>query len=97
MRNNKDIQTLLLFSILLISIFMICLSCSKLGDNAESNKEWIFVSMPDFLNVDTVYPQPGWEEALDFILKSVKAENPDFLLVAGDLFATTASHPGGWW
>jgi type 1 glutamine amidotransferase len=46
---------------------------------------WKFVSMPDFLNVDTLYPQPGWEPALDYILKSVKAENPDFLLVAGDL------------
>ena len=46
---------------------------------------WTFVSMPDFLNVDTVYPQPGWEPALDYILKSVKAENPEFLLVAGDL------------
>lgn len=41
--------------------------------------------MPDFLNVDTDYPQPGWEDSLSYILKSVKAENPDFLLVAGDL------------
>jgi len=41
--------------------------------------------MPDFLNVDTDYPQPGWEEALSPILRSVKSENPDFLVVAGDL------------
>ena len=41
--------------------------------------------MPDFLNVDTMYPQTEWEETLDYVLKSVKAENPDFLLVAGDL------------
>ena len=41
--------------------------------------------MPDFLNVDTEYPQRGWEESLSYILKSVKAENPDFLMVAGDL------------
>ena len=41
--------------------------------------------MPDFLNVDTTYPQPGWEEALDYVLQAVKAENPDFVLVAGDL------------
>jgi hypothetical protein len=46
---------------------------------------WTFVSMPDFLNVDTTYPQPGWEDALDYVLKMVKAENPDFVLVAGDL------------
>ena len=46
---------------------------------------WRFVSMPDFMNVDTDYPQPGWEPALDFVLRGVKAEDPDFLLVAGDL------------
>jgi len=47
--------------------------------------EWTFVSMPDFLNVDCDYPQEGWEEALSYILESVKQENPDFLVVAGDL------------
>ncbi len=52
------------------------------GDRASP---WVFVSMPDFLNVDTDYPQPGWEPALDFVLSSVKREGPDFLLVAGDL------------
>ncbi len=46
---------------------------------------WRFVSMPDFLNVDTDYPQPGWEDALGTILESVKSENPDFLVVPGDL------------
>ena len=46
---------------------------------------WRFVSMPDFLNVDTDYPQKGWEDALGSILGSVKAENADFLLVPGDL------------
>lgn len=55
------------------------------------DKTWTFVSMPDFLNVDTTYPQPGWEDALDYVLKAVKAENPDFVLVAGDLVM------GRWW
>jgi hypothetical protein len=41
--------------------------------------------MPDFLNVDTDYPQPGWEGALDLVLRSVQREDPAFLLVAGDL------------
>jgi hypothetical protein len=41
--------------------------------------------MPDFLNVDTDYPQKGWEDSLSYILESVKAENPDFLVVPGDL------------
>jgi hypothetical protein len=51
----------------------------------ESAASWTFASMPDFLNVDTDYPQPGWEPALDVVLSSVKAEKPEFLLVAGDL------------
>lgn len=52
---------------------------------------WTFVSLPDFLNADTTYPQPGWEPALDFILEAVKQENPDVLLVEGDLLQ------GRWW
>ena len=51
----------------------------------EAPKSWTFVSMPDFLNVDLDYPQEGWEPALDYVLKAVKAENPDFVLIAGDL------------
>lgn len=46
---------------------------------------WRFVSMPDFLNVDTDHPQPGWEDALGVVLESVKEEEGDFLMVAGDL------------
>jgi hypothetical protein len=52
-------------------------------DAAEA--PWVFVSMPDFLNVDTDFPQPGWEPALDYVLQSVKREDPEFLLVPGDL------------
>lgn len=48
-------------------------------------EHWRFVSMPDFLNVDTDYPQKGWEETLSFVLESVKKENPDFVVVPGDL------------
>lgn len=56
-----------------------------LSKEPNSSEAWTFASMPDFLNVDTLYPQPGWEPALDYILKSVKAENPEFLLIPGDL------------
>ncbi|MBN2316498.1 MAG: ThuA domain-containing protein, partial [Sedimentisphaerales bacterium] len=51
----------------------------------SSVKPWRFVSIPDFVNVDLTYPQPGWEETLDYVLKAIKAENPEFVLVAGDL------------
>lgn len=55
----------------------------KTQNNKET--EWVFVSMPDFLNVDCDYPQKGWEESLSYVLESVENENPDFLLVVGDL------------
>jgi hypothetical protein len=64
----------------LLSLFL--LAC---GNIVSAEESWRFVSMPDFLNVDTDYPQPGWEDSLSYILESVKAEEPDFLLVAGDL------------
>jgi len=64
---------------------------SEKGTAANAGKAWRFVSIPDFLNVDTIYPQPGWEDTLDYVLKAVKAENPDFVLVAGDLVM------GHWW
>jgi len=54
-------------------------------NSAAKKESWKFVSMPDFLNVDCDYPQAGWEDSLCYILKSVKNENPDFLVVPGDL------------
>jgi len=69
-------------------IFYCCQSDQKLND-----EEWSFVSMPDFLNVDCDYPQEGWEDALSFVLESVKEENPEFLLVAGDLVMGEWDHP----
>jgi len=53
--------------------------------SATGGESWRFVSIPDFLNVDTDYPQKGWEDSLSYILKAVKAESPDFVVVAGDL------------
>ena len=46
---------------------------------------WTFVSIPDFLNFDIEYPQKGWEDALGFIVGSMKKEDPAFAMVAGDL------------
>ena len=63
-----------------MSYFVAVSQIEKIND-----EEWTFVSMPDFLNVDCDYPQDGWEDALSYVLESVKNENPDFLLVAGDL------------
>ncbi len=54
-------------------------------NGVESVQPWRFVSIPDFVNVDLTYPQPGWEETLDYVLKAIRAENPQFVLIAGDL------------
>jgi hypothetical protein len=61
---------------------------------------WRFVSMPDFLNYDIgdVSALTGavnstnefHQQAIDFVLDSIAAENPDFIMVAGDLV-------GGYW
>ena len=62
------------------------------GQPPDKSKElWKFVSIPDFLNVDVKYPEPKWDDALDYVLNCVKAENPDFVLVAGDMVM------GRWW
>jgi len=57
------------------------------GQQAQSGTPdtWTFVSMPDFLNFDIEYPQKGWEDALGFVLESMKKEGPAFAMVAGDL------------
>jgi len=64
---------------------------SASAENTADTAAWTFASIPDFLNVDVHYPQPQWEEALGYVLTHIKAENPDFVLVAGDLVM------GRWW
>ena len=46
---------------------------------------WKFVSIPDFMNVDMLNPEAGWEDSLAYVLDAVAAEEPDFVLVAGDM------------
>lgn len=74
---------------LLKHVFVVMAALSLCGCRTtiknQPKDSWTFVSIPDFLNKDTIYPHPGFEESLDYILKSIKAENPDFVLVAGDL------------
>ncbi|MCU0916855.1 MAG: ThuA domain-containing protein, partial [Planctomycetes bacterium] len=54
-------------------------------DGVSGVETWRFVSIPNFVGADLAYPQPGWEDTLDYILKAVKAENPQFVLIPGDL------------
>src|SRR3989304_3977431 len=54
-------------------------------------KLWTFVSTPDFFNFDVPNPWPQWDPAVNWYLGQVKKENPDLVLVAGDLVN------GHWW
>ncbi len=44
-----------------------------------------FTSFPDLFNWNIKYPQPGWEEAMDWFLAGMKKEGPAFSLNAGDI------------
>ena len=54
-------------------------------NDAATQAPWKFVSMPDFINFDVDYPDPKWDDALHFVLQAVKNEDPDFLIVGGDM------------
>jgi len=54
-------------------------------------KAWTFVSFPDFFNFDVPNPNPKWDDAVHWYLDHLKAEQPRFALVAGDLV------DGHWW
>lgn len=70
----------------MLAFFVCCLPCAdSYAETETETKPWNFVSIPDFLNFDIEYPQKGWEDALGFIMESMKSENPAFAMVAGDL------------
>jgi len=78
-----------------ISFLAIVLLVNTIGLSQEKEtvvgKSWRFVSIPDFVNRDVPYPEPKLDGILDFVLDAVKAENPDFTLVLGDMVN------GRWW
>ena len=85
--------------VVLISIAIFCGYITKIqansgNNNSESsfdfptteNKANInFTSVPDLFNWNIKYPQPGWEDAMDWFLGGMKKEGPDFMLNAGDV------------
>lgn len=66
-------------------IFYACGISLNINAQEPAGEPWTFVSIPDFLNFDIEYPQEGWEDALGYILESMKHEGPAFAMVAGDL------------
>lgn len=66
-------------------------AASKGEPNGGADESWSFVSIPDFLNNDIPYADPEWRGGLNYVLDAIAAEDPDFVLVAGDLVQ------GRWW
>jgi hypothetical protein len=69
-----------------------------LAPSRAAAEPWTFVSVPDFLNADVMditgsayhhgtfnSTNASWETAIGSFLDRVAAENPDFVMVAGDL------------
>ena len=74
-----------------IIILIILFSTQLNAQNKKQNDTIRFVSFPDFLNFDVPEPWPKYDTALNYFLGQVKSENPDFVLVDGDLV------DGRWW
>ncbi|MBN2102605.1 metallophosphoesterase [bacterium] len=75
------------FIICLISLFWL-LCCTK---QIHSKATWKSVSFPDFFNFDVPQPWPEWDSSVDWFLDQVEGENPDYVMIAGDLVN------GHWW
>jgi hypothetical protein len=52
---------------------------------SENHASFHFTSFPDLYNWNIKYPQPGWEDAMDWFLAGMKKEGPAFSLNAGDI------------
>lgn len=83
----KAKQSIAFHVILFVALWASAIPGLVRGQQAQPGQadSWTFVSIPDFLNFDIEYPQEGWEDALGFVLESMKKENPAFAMVAGDL------------
>ena len=52
---------------------------------SENGARFHFTSFPDLFNWNIGYPQPGWEDAMDWFLAGMKKEGSAFSLNAGDI------------
>lgn len=87
---RKAILTIFVF-LLLAGISKVSAMQSRGGDLLKSEAKWTFVSFPDFFNFDVPEPWPRWDASVNWFLDQVESENPDFVLIAGDLVN------GHWW
>lgn len=52
---------------------------------SDNGANFHFTSFPDLFNWNINYPEPGWEDAMDWFLDGMKKEGPAFSLNAGDI------------
>ncbi len=72
-------------------LITLCLTAGVLSCTKKNPDEFTVVSFPDFFNFDVPEPWPRWDSAVNYFLNEVKKENPEFVLIAGDLVN------GHWW
>ncbi|MBN1185545.1 MAG: metallophosphoesterase [Bacteroidales bacterium] len=78
----------------ILTIGLLCLMSALHGQSTveiEEKNTVKFVSFPDFFNFDIPEPWPEYDSAVDYFLTQVKSEDPDFVLITGDLVN------GHWW
>lgn len=93
MRNRRNLwaSCMIVLACLVYPLTVTAATESRSSEDASVGQDWTFVSFPDFFNFDVPDPAPKWDEAVDWYLDQVKAEHPEFVLVAGDLVN------GHWW
>lgn len=74
---------------LFVAIALLTVSCAS--EQTAKEKTFKFVSFPDFFNFDVPEPWPDWDDAVNFFLDEVEKEQPNYVLVTGDLV------DGRWW
>lgn len=100
--HNSTRRTSLQYHMIIAGVLSILFVCGISKTVAQENsgvpqtkstaeKAWTFVSTPDFFNFDVPNPWSQWDPAVNWYLDQIKSENPDFVLVMGDLVN------GHWW
>ena len=79
------------FVCLAASLLAFLMACNGPLTAPKSGSSLTFVSFPDFFNFDIPEPWPQYDTAVNYFLTQVKAEDPAFVLVCGDLVN------GHWW
>lgn len=82
MKLNKSYVFIIVFLTLGVRVFA---QGDKKSSVPDSGEAFTIVSFPDFFNFDVPEPWPRWDTAVNWFLDRVEDENPEFVLVTGDL------------